>query len=271
MIDVTKLKSAEETSIDAKHVDANNNLEAPTIMLASMGQGDQLPVEDLGELEVVPQPTRPQPTVITEKALGEKQYRFSITPLYTRNYKYADPTEFMIDEYTGVGAVKLGDGNIVSVQENGRLRYHMMQFESDLSYYGMRNSIIKSIIYEDDSHVHSVTAGFNILDGSIYIDEQAYINRMCISVDFDILEKSSITPRLQNSHVDPVISITYRVDRGERHQYSCKLSELRLTSETMHTISIEIEDISIQTERNDPVSDCLILVHSILVAVTEEQ
>ena len=269
MIDTSRLKPAADIVGD-NGASRNNNVESPTIMLASMGQSEALPTEGIEAAEPVKQPPRPQPNPITGKALGELEERFAFTPIYTKNYKYAKATEYMIDEYTGQGAVKLIDGHIVSVQENGRLRHHTMEFESDLSYYGMRNSIIKSVVYEDDSYIHAVKAGTNILDGSIYIDEQTYVDKMCISIDFDILEKVDGTPRLQNSHIDPTILIEYRVDGGERHRYSCKLSELRLTSELMHTISIEIESITIQVGRNDPIVDCLILVHSILVAVTEE-
>lgn len=259
MLDKSMLKSANESI--AEHTQ-------PTFQLASLGQGENVPTEGLIELEPLPS-YRPQPEVITGKALGEMQHRWSVTPLYTKNYKYARNTEMMMDEYSGETAVKLSNGKILMGQEGGRLKYHLMQFESDLSYYGMRNSIINNIVYDDDSYTHLAKVGTNLLDSSIYIDEQTYLDKLCISLDIDIFLEEDDTPKMQISHVDPEFAIEYRVDGGKRHKYRCKLSEFRLTSELVHTMSIEIESITMMADEKGLLDNAYSLVHSILVAVTE--
>lgn len=262
MIDKTQLKSASEIVNEEAEV-------KPTIRLASMAQPEGVDGDEFTSEPVIPTP-RPQPEPITGKALGEKKYRFSITPIYTKNYVYALPTEMLMDENTGTTAVMLKDGKYVASEEGGRLKYHLMQFEQDLSYYGMRNCIIKNVLYDDDSYIHLYKNGDNLLDDSIYIDEQRYINKMCISVDLDIYEPIMGTPRMQRSSLDPELVVTYRVDFGERHTYRCKYSEIRRISEVMHTISLEIESIKITPDEGGKLEKCYIPIHSILVAITEE-
>lgn len=264
MVDKSKLKPVNEIINDLQ---TKPDVAQPTIRSMSLGQNENLEEPDVPEK--VPQ-ERPQPEVIAGKALGEKQHRWSITPLYTKNHKYALPTEMLMDENTGSTGIMLADGKYLMGEEGGRLKYHLMQFESDLSYYGMRKSIIKNILFDDDSYIHRVIPGANILDSSIYIDEQAYITKMCISIDFDIYTEVEGTNKLQRSNLDPEIRVEYRLDGGERHKYQCKLSELRLLSEDMHSISIEIENITMLIDDERLISNCYVTIHSILVAVVEE-
>ena len=95
------------------------------------------------------QTTTEQPASITSKQLGELQDRFAIIPLYTNHYEYALNGEFMIDPLAGTPGIKLANGKVVMVGEEGRLRYHAMQFENELSYYGMRNtpSLMMTVIF----------------------------------------------------------------------------------------------------------------------------
>lgn len=261
MIDKTKLKSASEI-VEETQV-------RPTIRLASMAQPEGVDGDEFTSEPIIPTP-RPQPDPVYGKALGEKKYRFSITPIYTHHYEYALPTEMLMDEHTGTTAVMLKNGKYIASEEGGRLKYHLMQFEQDLSYYGMRNSIIKNVLYDDDGYIHLYEHGQNLLDDSIYIDEQKYINKMCISIDLDIFEPIVGTPKMQRSSLDPELVITYRVDFGERHTYRCKYSEIRRMQEIMHTISLEIESIKITPDTQGHLDKCYIPIHSILVAITEE-
>lgn len=261
MIDKTKLKPASDI-VEEVQV-------KPTIRLASMAQPEGVDGDEFQSEPIIPTP-RPQPEPITGKALGEKKYRFSITPIYTHNYNYALPTEMLMDKNTGSTAVMLANGKYIASEEGGRLKYHLMQFEQDLSYYGMRNSIIKNVLYDDDGYIHLYENGQNLIDDSIYIDEQKYINKMCISIDLDVYEAVLGTPKMQRSYLDPEMVITYRVDFGERHTYRCKYSELRRMFEVMHTISLEIESIKITPDEQGILDKCYIPIHSILVAITLE-
>lgn len=216
------------------------------------------------------QTTTEQPASITSKQLGELQDRFAIIPLYTNHYEYALNGEFMIDPLAGTPGIKLANGKVVMVGEEGRLRYHAMQFENELSYYGMRNAIIKHAKFDDDSHIHLYESGNNLLDDPIYIDDQEKIKKLCISLDLDILSEVEASPKMHMTNIDPEVIVKYSVDMGVKKEYRCKLSELRMTIENLDTISLAINEIILPSDLGCVLENCLILVHSILVGVVEE-
>lgn len=210
---------------------------------------------------------RPLPS----KELGELQDRFALIPLYTKHHEYALDGEYMIDENTGASAIKLPDGRIVMDSEEGRLRYHIMQFETELGYYGMRNAIIKQAYYDDDSYIHTYKSGTNLLDDPIYIDDQLKIKKLCISIDMDIMEGVEDSPQLKIANIDPDVIVKYSVDMGVRREYTCKLSELRMTIEEMDTISLAINQIILPSDLDCILEECHIVIHSILVGLIEEK
>lgn len=214
-------------------------------------------------------PTGPKP--VNSKELGELQDRFAITPLYTKNYKYALNDEFMVDENSGATGIKMSNGKVIMDGEEGRLRYHIMQFESELGYYGMRNAIIKKAYYDDDSYIHTYKSGTNLLDDPIYIDDQQMIKKLCISLDLDILQSVKNTPIMQIANIDPDVIVKYTVDMGEEREYECKLSSLRMTVEDMNTISLAIREIVLPSDIECILENCHILVHSILIGIVEEE
>lgn len=206
---------------------------------------------------------------VNSKELHELQDRFAIIPLYTENYEYAFDGEYMIDPNSGSSAIKLSNGKVIMDGEEGRTRYHSMQFEQDLSYYGMRNAIIKKVIYTDDSYIHTYEVGNNMLDDPVYIDDQLKIKKMCLSIDMDILTSTVDSPKMTVAYVDPIVNVKYSVDMGVDHEYSGKLSELRHTIEEMDTISLVIREIYLSPDVN--LDDTYMLVHSILIGVVEEK
>ena len=216
------------------------------------------------------QTTVEQPAPVNSKQLGELQDRFAIIPLYTTNYEYALNGEFMIDPLSGASGIKLNNGKVVMVGEEGRLRYHAMEFENMLSYYGMRKAIIKHAKFDDDSHIHLYESGNNLLDDPIYIDDQEKIKKLCLSLDLDILSEVEASPKMHMTNIDPEVIVKYSVDMGVRKEYRCKLSELRMTIEDLDTISLAINEIILPSDLDCILENCLILVHSILVGVIEE-
>lgn len=276
-IDKTKLKTPEELAIKEKSTitlfSANADIEANSddmVQAFSLAEnpGDN---ENNDPLESI-KPTYPIDKLepVHSKELGMMQERFAMTPLYTKYYEYALQTEYMIDEYSGSSSVKLMDGRIVMDQEEGRLRYHLMLYEQELSYYGMRTAIIKKAIYDNDSYIHPATSGKNILDSPIYIDDQKIIRKMSVSLDVDILDGVDYSPILHTINIDPNIMVKYTADMGGKGQYVCKLSQLRMTIETMDTISLTIEEIVILTDEEHMLERCLILPHSILIGLVED-
>lgn len=212
-----------------------------------------------------------QPKHVTSKNLKELQDRFAIIPLHTNHYEYALNGEYMIDPNCGSSAIKSENGKIISSSEEGRIRYHAMQFEQELSYYGMRNAIIKRAVFDNDTYVHTYNVGDNMLDDPIYIDDQEKVKKMCLSLDLDILQPVEESPRMVVSYTDPEVNVKYAVDMGERHEFTCKLSDLRHTIEELDTISLVINEISLLPDISCALDDCFILVHSILIGVVEEE
>ena len=208
---------------------------------------------------------------VTSKELHELQDRFAIIPLHTTNYKYALEGEYMIDPSTGASGIALSNGKILMDSEEGRVKYHAMKFEENLRYYGMRNSIIKKVIFDDDSYIHTNKAGDNILDDPIYIDDQEMIKKLCISIDLDILESADDTPMMVMSYFDPEINIKYSIDMGEKRELTCKLSNLNSTIEELNTISLVINEMTLIPDISCALDDCYIVVHSILIGVLEEE
>lgn len=208
---------------------------------------------------------------ITSKELGKLQDRFAIIPLYTKHYQYALNEEYMIDENTGAPGIKLENGKVVMDGEEGRLRYHVMQFESELGYYGMRKAVIKEAYYDNDSYLHIYKSGTNLLDDPIYIDDQLKIKKLCISLDMDIFESVDDTPKMKIANIDPDVIVRYSVDMGVKKEYTCKLSLLRMTIEELNTISLAINEIILPSDLECILEQCHIIVHSILIGVVEEE
>lgn len=208
---------------------------------------------------------------VSSKELHELQDRFAIIPLYTSNYQYALNGEYMIDPNTGVSAIKLENGKIMMSGEEGRARYHSMQFESNLRYYGMRNALIKKATFDNDSYTHTNEIGYNILDDPIYIDDQELIKKFCISLDLDVLESSDETPKMIMSYFDPNVCVKYAIDMGERREFTCRLSNLGIAIEEVNTVSLVINEITLLPDISCAIDNCIVLVHSILIAVLEEE
>lgn len=213
--------------------------------------------------------TGPEP--VTSKELHELQDRFAIIPLYTKHHKYALNGEYMIDHNTGASAIKLENGKIIMDGEEGRAKYHAIEFENNLRYYGMRNAIIKRAVFDNDSYVHTAVAGENMLDDPIYIDDQEKIKKLCISLDLDVLSESDDTPRMVMNYFDPDINVKYSVDMGEKHEFTCKLSNLGITIEELDTISLVINEMTLLPDVSCALDNSLILIHSILIGVLEEE
>lgn len=208
---------------------------------------------------------------VDSKELGLKQDRFAIIPLYTKHYKYALNGEYMIDENTGAPGIKLPNGRIVMDGEEGRLRYHIAMFESELGYYGMRKAVIKQAYYDDDSYIHLYKSGTNLLDDPVYIDDQKKIKKLCISLDLDIFEDVEESPKMKIADIDPDVIVRYTIDMGKRQEYQCKLSTIKNTIEEMTTISLAINQIIMPSDLGCVLEKCHIIVHSILIGVIEEE
>lgn len=208
---------------------------------------------------------------INTKELGKKQDRFAITPLYTKWHKYALKGEYMIDENTGASGIKLENGNVIMVGEEGRTRYHIAMFESELGYYGMRKALIKQAYFDDDSYIHTYKSGTNLLDDPIYIDDQLKIKKLCLSLDLDICQSVEDTPKMKIAEIDPDVIVSYTVDMGEKREYQCKLSVLSNTIEELDTISLAINQIILPSDINCILEECFIITHSILIGVIEEE
>lgn len=207
---------------------------------------------------------------IDTKELGKKQDRFAIIPLYTKHHKYALNGEYMIDQFTGASGIKLENGKVIMDGEEGRLRYHIARFESELGYYGMRKALIKQAYYDDDSYIHTYQSGTNLLDDPIYIDDQKMIKKLCLSLDLTILEAVEDTPKMKAAEIDPDVIVKYTVDMGVKKEYRCKLSVLNTTIEELNTISLAINQIILPSDLGCILENCFIITHSILIGVIEE-
>lgn len=255
--------------------DTTNNTETttPSSPTTPPGDGDTNSGEsgtESGGENTPTSPIIPEPYPIDTKVLGKKQDRFAIIPLYTKWYKYALNGEYMIDEHTGASGIKMENGKVVMDSEEGRLRYHIETFESELGYYGMRKALIKQAYFDDDSYIHIYRSGTNLLDDPIYIDDQKMIKKLCISLDLDILESVEDTPKMKFAEIDPQVIVKYTVDMGKRQEYECKLSVLRNTIEELNTISLAINQIILPSDTECILENCHIIIHSILIGLIEE-
>lgn len=212
----------------------------------------------------------PQPEPINSKRLGELQDRFAIIPIYSKFYNYAMTGEYMIDEHTGTSGIKLEDGKIIMNEEDERLRYHMLNLTNDISYFGMRQAIIKLACFDDDSHLKVYKSGTNLLDDPIYIDDQKLINRFAISLDIDILQNIDEYIRYQVSYFDPDVIVRYDIDEGVSKEFRTKLSSLAITLQDIDSVSLAINEIILPSDTECILEQCIIILHSILIAVTEK-
>lgn len=212
----------------------------------------------------------PQPDPITDKRLGELQDRFAIIPLYTKHYPYAMPGEYMIDEHTGTSGIRLDNGKIIMNEEDERLRYHMLNLTNDISYFGMRQAIIKLACSDDDSFLKVYKSGTNLLEDPIYIDDQQMITRFGISLDIDILENVDGFIRYQVSYFDPDVIVRYDIDEGISKEFRTKLSQLAIALQDVETVSLAINEIILPSDIDCILEQCIIVVHSILIALREK-
>ena len=191
------------------------------------------------------------------------QYRYSFTPLYVGNHSDALNGEYMCDPVTGLPAIKMNSGEVLSSGLLSRLSTHKDRLNNRL----INNSLTSVSIYQLDRNQNTMalnlTANENILDATVDLD--AGNKQIMISFDMDILEKGK-DDVLMLSEYDPNIEIIYTItDNSADISIRKKLSEFNDTPITVNTTDMNIKSIKILPDNSAP-NGVKFILYSLLIA-----
>lgn len=202
-----------------------------------------------------------------EEQIETTEDRFSITPLYTVYHHMALMEEYMIDRHLGSGAIKRADGTVVSVEEIGRLNYHLGRLHDTLSYLGMPILKVFSLVPAHDYEV-MLYDGKELIDEPTIVDPGRKIERGVFSLDVTVLQarpEEDECAMARQVSLDPETVIVYRTDGSEEDRtVSGKASALKMAPINFNTNQIEI--VSVTFPEILPEDPRELYVHSILVA-----
>lgn len=209
----------------------------------------------------------------TVEPIGDRSYegqveyeddRFALTPLYTIYHEHALPEEYMIDRHTGAGAIMREDGSIISIEEMGRLNYHLNRIHDALSFLGMPTLSIYEILPDNDCEV-MLYDNDELLDGPVTIPLEGAVERGVFSLDITVMARQENCTMMKQVGIDPETVITYRVD-GTKDDLTvkCKASGLMHLPIDFNTSELEIVSIKFPEFILDDGRE--LYVHSICVA-----
>lgn len=216
--------------------------------------------------DVLPDTVAPMgtdPKNYTEQ-IEENEARFALTPLYTYYHEMALTNEFMIDRFTGSGAMKLETGKAINISEVSRMIYHLSQVQTVIDYNLLPKMNVYSILPNFDCEV-MIYDGVELLDDPITL-YKPNITKGIFSIDVSILKGAEDCTMLQLDNVTPTAEITYRIDGT---------SDDMVITEKLSTLSYRVVDLncqqlqltSIKFPDFTPDDEHMFIVHSIIVAI----
>lgn len=202
-----------------------------------------------------------------DEQIEEVEDRFSITPLYTAYHHMALVGEFMIDQHLASGAIKREDGTVVSIEDIGRLNYHLSRIHDTLSYLGMPTLKVFNLV---PAHNYEVMLydGEELMDEPTIIDPGRKIEKGIFSLDVTVLqprpEEDECAMSRQYS-LDPETVIVYRTDGSEEDRtITGKASALKMTPINFNTNQVEVVSITFPEILPDDARE--LYIHSICIA-----
>ena len=191
------------------------------------------------------------------------QYRYSFTPLYVGNHSDALNGEYMCDPVTGLPAIKMDSGEVLSSGLLSRLSTHKDRLSNRLIDYSLTSLAIYQLDRNQNTMALDLIAGENILDD--IVDLNAGNKQIMISFDIDILEKGKDSV-LMLSEYDPTIEMVYTItDDSDDISISKKLSEFNESPIDVNATDMTIKSIKILPNESAP-SGVKFILYSLLIA-----